>query len=106
VGQGLTTVVQTREHTLVWDAGPKYSDSFNAGTATVLPFLQEQGIKSLDTLMIYHADNDHKDGAKLLITKITVDTLLMSMPNHKLPNTLPCLASQSWQWNQVYFAVF
>ena len=55
--------------------------------------------------MISHADNDHIGGAKPLMKKITVDTLLTSMPNHKLPDALPCLAGQSWQWNQVYFSV-
>jgi competence protein ComEC len=84
---------------------PNYSDSFNAGTAIVLPFSQEHGIKSIDTLMISHANNDHIDGANPLMKKITVDTLLTSVPNHKLPDALPCLAGQSWQWNQVYFTV-
>ncbi len=105
VGQGLATVVQTKDHTLVFDAGPKYSDSFDAGTAIVLPFLQEQGIESIDTLMISHADNDHIGGAKPLMKNIAVDNLLTSMPNNKLPEALPCLAGQSWQWNQVYFSV-
>ena len=105
VGQGLAAVVQTKDHTLVFDAGPKYSDSFNAGTAIIQPFLQQQGIKHIDTLVISHADNDHIGGAKPLMANIAVDTLLISMPNNKLPDALPCLAGQSWQWNQVYFAM-
>ena len=105
VGQGLAAVVQTKDHTLVFDTGPKYSDSFNAGTAIVLPFLQQQGINSIDTLIISHADNDHIGGAKPLRKHITADTLLTSMPNHKLADALPCLAGQSWQWNEVYFTM-
>jgi len=105
VGQGLAAVIQTKEHTLVFDAGPKYSDSFNAGAAIVLPFLQQQGIKRIDTLVISHADNDHIGGAKPLMQNIAVDTLLTSMPNNILPDALPCLAGQSWQWNQVYFSI-
>ena len=105
VGQGLAAVVQTKGHTLVFDAGPKYSESFDAGTAIVLPFLQQQGIKTIDTLIISHADNDHIGGAKPLMKNIAVNTLLTSMPNHKLAEALPCLAGQSWQWNQVSFVV-
>lgn len=105
VGQGLSAVVQTKDHTLVFDAGPKYSDSFNAGTAIVLPFLQQQGIKNIDTLIISHADNDHIGGARPLMKNIAVDGLLTSVPNHKLPDALPCLAGQTWQWNQVYFTM-
>jgi competence protein ComEC len=105
VGQGLAAVVQTKDHTLVFDAGPKYSDSFNAGTAIVLPFLQEQAIESIDTLIISHADNDHIGGAKPLMKNIAVNNVLTSIPNHKLPDALPCLSGQSWQWNEVYFAM-
>lgn len=103
VGQGLSAVVQTKDHTLVFDAGPKYSDNFNAGSAIVLPFLQQQAIKNIDTLVISHADNDHIGGAKPLIENITVNKLLTSVPNHNLTDALPCLAGQSWQWNDVSF---
>ena len=105
VGQGLASVVQTKDHTLVFDTGPKYSDSFNAGTAIVLPFLQQQGIKAIDMLVISHADNDHSGGAQPLINDIAVATLLTSIPNDRLPNALPCLAGHSWQWNQVNFSL-
>jgi len=105
VGQGLSAVVQTKDHTLVFDAGPKYSDSFNAGTAIILPFLQQQGIKSIDTLVISHADNDHIGGAQPLMQNIAVDSLLTSIPTHILPEALPCLSGQSWQWNQIDFSM-
>lgn len=105
VGQGLAAVVQTKEHTLVFDAGPKYSDSFNAGTAIIQPFLQQQGIKKIDTLIISHADNDHIGGAVPLMENIPVDTLLTSVPDDTLPDALPCLAEQSWQWDQVNFTM-
>lgn len=105
VGQGLSAVVQTKGHTLVFDAGPKYSDSFNAGTAIVLPFLQQQAIKTIDILVISHGDNDHIGGAKPLMKNISVDRLLTSQPNQNLADALPCLADQSWQWNQVYFTM-
>ena len=103
VGQGLAAVVQTKNHSLVFDTGPKFGDSFNAGTAIVLPFLQQQAIHRIDTLIISHADNDHSGGAKPLLSNISVDTLLTSQPNHELPAASPCLAGQSWQWDQVSF---
>lgn len=105
VGQGLAVVVQTKEHTLIYDTGPKFSDSFNTGTAIVQPYLQHQGIKKIDTLIISHADNDHVGGAKPLMQNIIVDTLLTSMPIKNLPHSLPCHAGQSWQWDHVYFTM-
>ena len=105
VGQGLAVVVQTKQHTLVYDTGPKFSDSFNTGTAVVLPFIQGQGINKIDALVISHADNDHVGGAKPLMQNIAVDSLLTSVPIKHLPDALPCLSGQSWLWDQVTFTM-
>ena len=102
VGQGLSAIVQTRDHTLVFDTGPKFSEQFNTGTAIVLPFLQRQGIKKIDTLMISHGDNDHIGGAKPLMQDMPID-IVLSSSQKQLPHSLPCHAGQSWRWNQVDF---
>ncbi|MFW5451138.1 MAG: DNA internalization-related competence protein ComEC/Rec2 [Methylophagaceae bacterium] len=104
VGQGLATVIQTKNHTLVYDTGPKFSDEFNTGTAVVLPFLQYQGIKHIDTLVISHGDNDHIGGAIPLIDAITVDTIVSSTPT-LLPSATSCQAGQSWHWDNVNFSI-
>jgi competence protein ComEC len=64
VGQGLAVVVETAEHTLVFDTGARFSDSFDMGRNVVLPFLRYQQINRIDTLVISHADNDHKTARK------------------------------------------
>jgi len=104
VGQGLSAVVQTQHHTLVFDTGPKFSESFNTGTAIVKPFIQSQGIKHIDTLIVSHADNDHIGGAIPLIEEIKTTTILSSTP-HLLPNATPCKDGQSWQWDSVDFSI-
>ncbi|MBK6738842.1 MAG: hypothetical protein IPG64_13475 [Haliea sp.] len=38
----------------------------NMGTLAVLPFLQQQGITSLDTLIISHPDLDHSAGTTVV----------------------------------------
>ncbi len=45
VGQGLSAVVQTRQHTLVYDAGPRFSETFDTGQAVVVPFLRHSGVR-------------------------------------------------------------
>lgn len=105
VGQGLATVIQTKQHTLIYDTGAKFNDSFNTGTAIVLPYLQQQGIHKIDTLVISHADNDHSGGAKPLMQHIPVDTLLSSLPIKNLSQAMPCHSGQSWQWDQVNFTM-
>lgn len=104
VGQGLAGVVQTQHHTLVFDSGAKFSDNFNTGTAIVLPFLQSQGINHIDRLIISHGDNDHIGGALPLIKAISINSIISSAEN-ELPTAIPCLADQSWQWDQVDFRI-
>lgn len=104
VGQGLASVVQTAHHTLVFDTGPKVSDSFDTGALVVLPWLRGQGITQLDTLVVSHADNDHSGGAAALVSAMPVSQVLVSSVD-----TLPahhadlCTAGQAWQWDGVEF---
>jgi competence protein ComEC len=104
VGQGLSAVIQTKNHTLVFDTGPKFSDSFDTGSAVVSPFLTQQGINHIDNLIISHGDNDHIGGAASLIDEIKTNTILSSVPE-RLPNASHCIAGQSWQWDGVMFSV-
>src|SRR5690606_9919976 len=67
VGQGTAVVVRTQAHTLVYDAGPKFSERFNTGEAVVLPYLRAMGIDRIDRLLISHGDNDHIGGAWALM---------------------------------------
>ncbi len=104
VGQGLSAVIQTHRHTLVFDTGPKFSDKFNTGSAVVLPYLQSQGIRHLDKLIISHGDNDHIGGAQPLIDSILTNEVLTSVPETLL-NSTPCTAGQSWSWDAVTFTI-
>lgn len=104
VGQGLSAVIQTQHHTLVFDTGPKFGSSFNTGTAIVQPFLQHQGIKQIDHLIISHGDNDHIGGAIPLINAMPVVQISSSVPE-LLPNAHHCYAGQSWQWDGVDFMI-
>ena len=48
VGQGLSAVIQTAEHVLVFDAGIKFSAQADSGQSVLLPFLAQQGVQKLD----------------------------------------------------------
>jgi competence protein ComEC len=104
VGQGLATVIQTRQHTLIYDTGPRFSKRFDTGQAVVIPFLQKQGIKYVDTLMISHRDNDHIGGAKSVLKLIKVNAILSGEPGRPA-GAIACIAGQSWTWDGVYFQV-
>jgi len=104
VGQGTSVVVQTQDHVLVYDTGAKFSETFNAADAVILPYLRTNGIKQIDTLMISHADNDHSGGAPALINGIEVDQVVTSAPIDGLASGL-CRAGQRWRWDGVSFEV-
>ncbi len=104
VGQGLAAVVRTRNRVLVFDSGPKFSDSFNTGEAVVLPFLLNNGVSEIDTLIVSHGDNDHIGGVDSLMKNMPVKNLLTSaMEKLVAYNAQPCQQGQGWQWDGVVF---
>jgi len=104
VGQGLAAVVQTQNHVLVFDTGPRFSSGFNTGEAVVAPYLREQGRRYVDTLVVSHGDNDHMGGVAGLRKTIPVRQVLSSVPQH-IDEARPCQAGQRWQWDGVTFTM-
>nr|VFK36375.1 MAG: competence protein ComEC [Candidatus Kentron sp. SD]VFK38578.1 MAG: competence protein ComEC [Candidatus Kentron sp. SD] len=110
VGQGLAAVARTREHVLVYDAGPVFSANFDAGRAVVIPFLRSRGIGSVDRVIASHGDRDHSGGLRSLLTEFPVDTL---MANSSLPERFvsevraltPCRDGEAWRWDGVEFRI-
>lgn len=106
VGQGLAMVVRTRDHVLVYDAGPRFGQSYDAGEAVVLPYLSGQGVNKIDTLMISHSDMDHVGGADALLANVAVGQVLASQ-THRLPahRVTLCRRGLGWAWDGVNFDV-
>ena len=102
VGQGLAAVVQTKQHTLVFDTGPKFSQSFDTGAAVVIPFIRQKNIKKLDMLIVSHKDNDHSGGLKSIQREIEVDKLVSSYAEK---GSEPCFSGQNWRWDGVLFEI-
>ena len=106
VGQGLAIVIQTAEHSLVFDTGSKFSTDSDQGKSVVLPFLRSQGIAKVDQLIISHGDNDHIGGAESLIQGITVDKILTSVPEKlSVHQAIGCIAGQAWSWDGIDFSI-
>jgi len=75
VGQGLSILIETQNHHLVYDVGAIYDSGFNMADAVVTPYLQQQQIYQLDALVLSHQDNDHSGAAKRLQQQIQINTL-------------------------------
>lgn len=98
VGQGSGVLIRTREHALLYDAGPVMGQG-DAGERIVLPTLRRYGIRSLDTVMVSHADQDHSGGLASIIAAMPVHEL-MAPEEHT-----QCRAGLSWTWDGVRFDV-
>lgn len=106
VGQGLSTVVRTRQHTLVYDAGPRYSPTFDTGTAVVVPYLRSRGIRHVDKLIVSHGDNDHVGGVPSLLGEMAVAQVRAGVPEAIASRTaVPCRHGERWNWDGVEFVV-
>lgn len=104
VGQGLSLVIETRHHTLVYDTGPRFPSGFNTGEAVVLPYLRERQRTRLDRLIISHGDNDHIGGAEALNALIPVFQAYSSVPEQiDWRYSQRCRDDQRWQWDGVRF---
>ncbi len=106
VGQGLSAVVQTAHHWLVFDTGAKFSADSDMGQSALLPFLRLQGVDKIDKLIISHGDNDHIGGAVSLMRGIPTEQVLTSVPR-QLSDYSPvrCATGQSWTWDNVRFTL-
>ena len=102
VGQGLASVVRTREHTLIYDPGPLYSAESDAGQRVVVPYLRAQGISRIDTLMVTHRDTDHSGGAASVLSALSVTQVSSSLAGSIGER---CVAGQRWTWDGVDFEV-
>jgi competence protein ComEC len=114
VGQGTSVLVRTREHLLVFDAGPQYSRESDAGQRVLLPLLRARGEARIDRLVLSHRDLDHVGGAGAVLKAMPVDELLSSLElEHPLiaqarngkARTTRCHAGQSWDWDGVHFEI-
>lgn len=106
VGQGLSAVVQTHGHSLVFDTGAKYSESFDMGQAVVLPFLRSQSVERVDTVIISHGDNDHRGGLDALLQGIK--TIRLSSSDSGILQRYSaefCTGGRQWQWDGVTFTL-
>ena len=108
VGQGLAALVQTRNHVLLFDGGPRYSAESNAGERIVVPVARALGIQRFDGVVLSHRDTDHSGGIAAARREFPVGWLSTSVTDDHsaltgLPNRIRCEAGQRWEWDGVRF---
>lgn len=104
VGQGLSVVVTTERHVLVYDTGPRYPSGFSLADAVVTPYLRSQAVEDIDVLIISHGDNDHRGGYEDLVAQFDVGSTLSSVAP-ALADSEYCVRGQKWRWDGVAFEI-
>ncbi|ALG68854.1 DNA internalization-related competence protein ComEC/Rec2 [Beggiatoa leptomitoformis] len=106
VGQGLSIVIQTAQHTVLYDTGVRSYTGFNTGKIVVVPFLQAQGIQRIDTLIVSHGDSDHSGGLVDILNNLQVTQFISSAEIvRQYPQAQHCQAGQQWTYDDVQFHV-
>ncbi|MFU8797178.1 MAG: DNA internalization-related competence protein ComEC/Rec2 [Gammaproteobacteria bacterium] len=96
VGQGLSILIRTANHTLIYDTGFRED--------ILGPVLRAEGIKKIDRLIISHGDKDHIGGLKPVLREFTVNVISSSVPKQFLTyQHQVCQGGQQWIWDGVQF---
>lgn len=114
VGQGLSILVQTRQHALLYDAGPKGMSGFgrdaradagfDAGEKVVVPALAALGVRKLDLLLLSHGDADHAGGAPAVVKAFQVRDV-RAPHDTPVPYSRECARGDAWVWDGVRFEI-
>ncbi len=106
VGQGTAAMVMTRQRTLLFDTGPRFSSRFDAGSGVIYPYLRRSGVDSVDMLVQSHADIDHIGGLAALEKLVEIKVVKSSVPIEYAGATLqPCVRGDNWHWDGVDFQI-
>lgn len=102
VGQGLAAAIQTRNHLVLYDAGPRYSEQSNAGEEIILPWLKRTGESRIELLFVSHGDADHAGGLPALLEGLEIGTVLSSFHGQiEHERSRSCHTGQRWRLDGV-----
>ena len=105
VGHGLSVVVETARHVLVYDTGPPVGTRLDAVALAVLPYLARHGHDMVDRVVLSHGDADHIGGYGRLADSMPIGAMVANGPVASHRPDLQCTAGRRWDWDGVSFEV-
>lgn len=102
VGQGLSVVINTMNHTLIYDTGMMFYQGGDMAQRAIIPYLIHQGIKKIDRVVISHPDLDHRGGLVSLEKNYSIAQLIVdNVPFYQ--RGYDCHHYPAWEWDGVFF---
>lgn len=111
VGQGMAVHIQTATHDLLYDTGPRYGLSTDAGERVLLPYFAASGVHRLDRMVLSHGDSDHTGGARSILMEIPVGMVMHALSGEDsvlkqiVVPQLDCVAGTVWVQDGVEFEI-
>lgn len=96
VGQGLSVLMQTSTQNILYDTGKASAE------IALLPNLRAVNVRSLNTLILSHHDDDHDGGFSELARTMKINQIYAGQPEF-YDNALPCQRGISWTKDNVKF---
>jgi competence protein ComEC len=105
IGQGLSVLVRTTQHNLIYDTGNGRDSGFSAGRTIIAPALKAMGISKLDMIVVSHGDTDHAGGLNGLLAVMPVKSIVAS-DDVKVQSrqVADCHEVEDWVWDGVEFS--
>lgn len=103
IGQGLAMIVQSQNHSLLYDTGPGDGQSWNLVDATLIPSLAHALALPPDKVLVSHGDLDHAGGLKQLQQRYP-EVEYIATGEHGA-DVMACHTGLAWQWDGVDFEV-
>lgn len=95
VGQGLSVLIRTSKHILLYDTGGKFYQGKDMGELVILPYLKTLRVQKLDMVIISHPNINHRGGLETIQKTLFVDTLVINHSFKKKPSTKSACNSNS-----------
>jgi len=102
VGQGLSILIQTKNHNLIYDTGPSYANGGSAAESVILPELDSRQVDSLSMLIVSHTDLDHAGGVNVLKNNLSINETYSPEKDPVVDSSI-CRDGINWIWNDVHF---
>ena len=104
VGQGLSVLVTTHDHRLLYDTGAAGGRGPDRGETVVVPTLRALGADALDLVVVSHDSRDHAGGLGA-VRRAWPGVRVIGPAGWARPGMGLCEAGAHWRWDSVDFRI-